>query len=158
MEFLAKWINPIFAAFTWALVLILIKPQRIRELLPIGIIAGIILFVVQLILISLSLIQFNKGWILVSGVPLLNPLWGAAAGILVMNYMKEEFSKKIPILFFFSIIAEISAYIAVKVGNLSFLGNYNFLFDFITNFTTLLLFSYLSEGLFGKRIYGNHVK
>ena len=96
MEFLQTWINPLYAVILWALVFILIKPPRIKELLPVGIIAGVILFVVEYVLISLGLMQFNKGWILVAGVPLLNPLWGVAAGILVMQYMKQDFSKKIP--------------------------------------------------------------
>lgn len=157
MDFLTTWINPIYAVVTWVAVFILVKPQRIKELLPVGIIAGIILFVVQLILISLSLIQFNKGWIMVSGVPLLNPLWGAAAGILLMNYMKEEFSKKFPLLVLFTVIVEIAAYIAIKVGNMSFLGNYNALFDSVINLVMLLLLTQFSEGLYGKRIYQSKI-
>ncbi|MEG6523205.1 hypothetical protein [Desulfotomaculum sp. 1211_IL3151] len=153
MEFLQTWINPIYAIVLWVLVFVLIKPQRIKELLPIGIIAAAILFMVEYVLISLGLIQFNKGWVLVAGVPLLNPLWGAAAGILVISYMKDDFSKKIPILLFFTIIAEIASYVAIKVGNLSFLGNYSILYDFLLNFVVLLILTQICEGLYGKRIY-----
>lgn len=153
MDFLEKWINVIYAFSLWVLVFLLIKPQRIKELLPVGVIAAIILFSVQFILISLGLIKFNKAWIFILGVPLLNPLWGAAAGILVMNYMKQDFSKKIPMLLFFSIISEAAAYIAVRVGNLSFLGNFNVFYDFILAFVSLLVLTQISEGLYKERIY-----
>ena len=51
MDFLAKWINPIFAVLLWVVVFVLIKPKRVLELLPIGIIAAILLFTVQVVLI-----------------------------------------------------------------------------------------------------------
>lgn len=153
MGFFGKWINVLFVPLLWGVVFILIKPQRIRELLPVGVIAAIILFVTQLLLISLNLIRFEKAWIFVLGVPLFNPLWGAAAGILVMNYMKESFSKKIPLLFFFSAIAEAAAYAAVRAGNLSFFGEYTLMHDFIVSFVALLVLTQISEGLYGERIY-----
>ena len=157
MDFLAKWINPIFAVLMWVVVFILIKPKRVLELLPTGIIAAILLFVVQLVLISLNLIKFGKGWILVSGVPLFNPIWGAAAGIIIMNYMKDDFSKKIPILIFFSAVSEIAAYIAIVVGNISFVGQYSVFYDYILSFAMLLIFTQISEGLFGNRIYKTNI-
>lgn len=157
MDFLAKWINPIFAILTWVVVFALIKPKRVLELLPIGIIAAILLFAVQLVLISLNLIKFNKGWILVSSVPLFNPIWGAAAGIIIMNYMKQDFSKKIPLLIFFSAVSEIAAYIAIAVGNMSFIGQYSVFYDYILSFAMLLILTQISEGLFGNRIYKTHI-
>jgi hypothetical protein len=153
LDFLAKWINPIYALLTWVIVFVLIKPKRILELLPVGIIAAILLFAVQLVLISLNLIKFSKGWILVSGIPLLNPLWGAAAGIIVLNYMKEDFSKKTPLILFFSAISEITTYIASQVGNISFIGRYNVFYDYILTFAMLLILTQISEGLYGNRIY-----
>ncbi|SHK37514.1 hypothetical protein [Desulforamulus aeronauticus] len=153
MEFLQTWINPLYAVILWILVFILIKPPRIKELLPVGIIAGIILFVVEYVLISLGLMQFNKGWILVAGVPLFNPIWGIAAGILVMQYMKQDFSKKIPMILFFTIIVEIAVYVAIEVGNMSLLGRYNLFYDFLVNFVVIVVLTHLAEGLYGQRIY-----
>lgn len=153
MDFLQTWINPLYAVLLWVLVFILIKPARLKELLPVGIIAGVLLFIVEYVLISLGLMQFNKGWLLVAGVPLLNPIWGAAAGILVMQYMKQDFSQKIPLILFFTIVVEIAVYLAIKVGNMSLLGRYGIPYDFLVNFVVLLLLTHISEGLFGRRIY-----
>ena len=158
MDFLAKWINPIFAVLLWVVVFVLIKPKRVLELLPIGIIAAILLFTVQVVLISLNLIKFGKGWILVSGIPLFNPLWGAAAGIIIMNYMKEDFSKKIPLLLFFTALSEVAAYIAIRVGNMSLVGSYSIFYDYILSFAMLFILTQISEGLFGNRIYKTDVQ
>jgi len=89
----------------------------------------------------------------VAGIPFFNLVWGIADGILVMNYMRKDFAAKLPILLLFTIVAEVFTYIALQVGNLSFLGNYNMAIDFAANFVFLIFFVTVSEGLFGRRIH-----
>ncbi len=153
LEFLESWINIIYALFLWVVVFLLIKPYRIKELLPIGILGAFLLFSVQLTLISLNLLKFNNGVFYIYGIPLFNPVWGAAAAILVMNYMKQNFLWKIPTLLLFTAIATTTTYFALDVGNISFLGKYNIFYDAVLNFFVLLILTHISEGLFGKTLY-----
>lgn len=150
---LARWINFIYAVLSWGAVFLLIKPHRIKDLLPAGILAAIVLFAGELYLVSLGLIRFNQAVSFVAGIPTFNLLWGVAGGILMMNYMKEDFAKKLPIVFLFTIILEAMVYFALQVGHISFLGPYTSLHDTIINFVVLLLFAQVAEGLVKKRIY-----
>ena len=75
-----------------------------------------------------------------------------------MNYMKEDFSKKIPLLLFFTALSEVAAYIAIRVGNMSLVGSYSIFYDYILSFAMLLILTQISEGLFGDRIYKADVK
>lgn len=150
---LATWINPIFAVVTWAALFILVKRKRIIELLPVGLLAAILLFAVEQFFFALGMFRFNAGLIMIAGVPLFHLFWGAASGMIFINYIREEFSKKIPIILLFAVLTEMFVYIAMSVGNFSFLGPYNFLFDFILNLVVLLILAQLSEGLFGRRIH-----
>lgn len=156
MEFLQSSINIIYAIFIWIIVFVLIKPNRIKELLPIGFLGAIILFLVQLTLISLNLIKFNKSVFDIASIPLFNPIWGAGAAILVMNYMKQDFLRKIPVLLFFTTISMLASYFAVEVGNISFLGKYSYFYDTVLNFFVLLVLAQTSEGLFGNIIYNKN--
>ncbi|MEW6063880.1 hypothetical protein P378_07125 [Desulforamulus profundi] len=52
---LAKWINLIFAVIAWGAVLLLVKPQRIKELLPVGLLAAIVLLAGNLAFSTLGL-------------------------------------------------------------------------------------------------------
>lgn len=155
MDFLESWINVVYAVVLWIVVFVLIKPNRIKELLPIGFLGAITLFAVQLILISLGLIRFNKSVFDIASIPLFNPIWGAAAAILIMNYMKQDFIKKVPIILFFTSISMLASYYAAKVGNISYIGKYNFFYDAVLNFFAILLLAQISEGLFGDIIYKN---
>lgn len=150
---LANWINVIFTVLTWGAIFLLIKPNRIRDLLPAGILAGILLFIGEQVFIHLGLIRFHAALIPLAGVPLFNILWGVGGGILVMAYMKREFSQKFIMILLFTAVNEVLTYIAIQVGNLSFLGKYNTMYDTFMNLVFLLLFVQIAEGLFGKRIY-----
>lgn len=67
--------------------------------------------------------------------------------------MRKDFAAKLPVLLLFTIVAEVFTYIALQVGNLSFLGNYNMVIDFAAHFVFLIFFVTVSEGLFVRRIH-----
>ena len=153
----ARYINIIFAIIVWLAVFILIKPQRIKALLPLGMLAAIVLFGVELYFKSLGLHKYNNPFLPVAGIPLFHLFWGAGSGIIFINYMKREFSKKLIIIMLFTILTGIFAYISDMIGNHANLKGFNDFYHIILNFATLSFLTWASEGLFGKRIYENTI-
>jgi len=49
---LAKYIYIIYAIIAWAGVFIFIKPKRIKVLMPVSVLSGLILFSIEIILIK----------------------------------------------------------------------------------------------------------
>lgn len=154
---IAKWISPIFAIVVWAVIFILIKPRRIKELLPIGLIAALILFTTDEILISLRAIKFNQPLLPIAGQPLFHLVWGAGGGILLINYLKEEFSKKLPIILFFGIATVFFEYVAETAGSYTTVREFTFTHDFLIDIFSLAFLVWVSEGLFGDLIYRRKV-
>ena len=152
---IAKYINVLFAIIVWVAVFILIKPQKIKLLLPVGMLSAIILFGVEIYFISLGLHKYTNPFLPIAGIPLFHLIWGAGSGIIFMEYMKKEFSKKLVIIMFFTIITGVFAYISDMVGNHSNLRGFNDIDHFVLNFFTLSVLAWASEGLFGKQIYEN---
>lgn len=112
---LATWTNVINATVAWVIVLLTVKFDRIKKLLPVSLVAIIVLFVVEQFL-YLGLIRFNAGFMKIAGIPLFHFLWAAAGGIFVMNFMREEFSKKLPLILAFTPLADIFQLFAVLVA------------------------------------------
>ena len=150
---LANRANVINAVVAWVVVFLTVKPERIKQLLPVSLVAIVVLFLVEQFLIYLGLIRFNAGFMKIAGIPLFHFLWAAAGGIFVMNFIKEEFGKKLPLILVFTFLAEIFQFFAVASGNFSLLGRYTYIVDIPLTFGALLVFVWLSEGLFGKRVY-----
>ena len=155
MTDLAAWINVINATIAWVVVLLTVNHQKIKQLLPVSLVAIIVLFLVEQFLLHLGLIRFNAGFLKIAGIPIFHFLWAAAGGIFVMNFMKDEFSKKLPLIFLFTFLSEIFTVFSIATGNLSTLGRYTYIVDIPLTFGALLIFVWLSEGLFGNRIYTN---
>lgn len=149
----AQYIDIIFDIVILAAIILLIKPQRIKALLPVSFVAVIVLFVVEVVSINLGLYKFNSPLLPILGIPFFHLLWSAFGAILVMNYMKKEFSKKVIIILFFTVASGLFGYISDKVGGHSHLGNFNELTNFVLDFAALSLFVWASEGIFGERIY-----
>ena len=152
---IAQYINVIFAVIVWVAVFLLIKPQRIKALLPVGFLAAILLFGVEIFFSLLGLHKFNNPLLPVAEIPLFHLVWAAGSGIIFVNYLKKEFSKNLIIIFFFTVLTEVFTYISDTVGNHSNLGNFNDIYHFIVDFTTLAVLAWASEGLFKERIFSN---
>ena len=153
MEDVAKWINPVYAIIVWVVMLLLIKPKRIWELAPIGILASMLIFVGQQSLFSLNLLRYNKGLIILAGIPLFQYFWAFAFGIIMINYMQQEWHKKLPIIALFAIISVLHGYIASTIGNLSYLNGFNVLYDLGLTFLVFSFGVWIAEGMFKERIY-----
>lgn len=151
---LGIWINPIYALVFWAILFALIDIKRIKTLIPVGLLAVSLLFFSQEVLISLGLMRYQKGLVIIMGIPMFQFFWAFAAGILLINYMPEEWARKLPVILIFSLVVQLLAYIAQLVGNLQLLGAYNNGYDLLLNFIGLSFGVWVAEGLFKKQIYG----
>ncbi|MFZ5968373.1 MAG: hypothetical protein ACOYVK_14515 [Bacillota bacterium] len=148
-----RFTHVFYFIFTWVFVFIFIKPKRIKELLPISVLSILILTIVDVYIISLNLYRFNNPLINVLGAPLFHLLWAGAAGIVFINYMKPGFNRKFVMTVFFTIITLIIEFMSEKAGVASRLGDYSILHSAFLDFSTLVVLLWISEGLYGNRIY-----
>jgi hypothetical protein len=153
----AGLIHIIFAVFVWGFALIFVKPKRIKELIPIAILGFVILFISEEFLITLDLYKFNKPWIPIFGIPLFHLIWGAGSGIVVLHYMRKDFARKIIILLFFTIVTLAFEFVAESVGAATHLGKFTEIHDVFEDFIILVLLVFISEGIWGERIYSKTV-
>lgn len=148
-----RYTHLFYFAFTWLFALIVIKPRGIKKLIPVAILSILALTLVDVYIISLGLYQFNKPLINVFGAPLFHLLWAGAAGMIFVYYMKPGFTRKFVTVVFFTIITLVLEFISEKAGVASRLGNYSILHSAFLDFATLVSLLWISEGLYGRRIY-----
>jgi hypothetical protein len=138
---------------TCVFVLTFIRFKRIKELLPIAVIAMVALMIIDEFVITTGLYKFNNPLVSIMGAPLFHILWAGAAGIVFINYMKPDFMNKYVLVVLFTIITLALEFIAEQAGVASRLGNYNILHSAIIDLGTLIVLLWISEGLYGDRIY-----
>jgi hypothetical protein len=148
-----RYTHVFYFAFTWIFVLIFIKPKRIKELIPIAVLSIIGLTIVDVYITSLDLYRYINPVINVLDAPLFHLLWAGGAGIVFIHYMKPGFSRKLVSVIFFTIVTLVLEFIAEKAGVAERLGNYSILHSAFLDFATLVVLLWISEGLYGNRIY-----
>ncbi|MCL5290222.1 MAG: hypothetical protein M1489_04200 [Firmicutes bacterium] len=144
----------IFAAIAWLGVLFVVKPTRIKELWPCGILGAAVVFETWLLLQGLHLSWFKDGFLPIAGVPIGQLLWGAAAGIFVAALLPLEFGGKIFIAIISTLLSSGFGYLSEHitrdhVHSRYFSDTENMVLDFIM----LSLFIWFAEGLFHNRIH-----
>lgn len=155
MEIL-RYTHVAFMIFVWAYIFIFIKPSRIKNLLPVGIIAFIVLFVAEEFIISMGLYQFNKPLINIFGTPLYHLIWSAGSGIIYMNYMKKEFKNQVLVVLLFVLFTLGFEYLAELAGVASHLDNYTEIHQFLLDLAALVILKWVSIGLLGDKIIKNN--
>jgi len=148
-----KYTHLIYFAATWIFVFIFIRPKRIKELIPVAVLGVVALTVVDLYVTSLNLYQYNKPLVNVLGAPLFHLLWGGGAAIVYVHYMRPGFTRKLVNVLLFTMIVLVLEFIAEKAGVAQRLGNYSILHSAVLDFSTLVVLLWVSEGLYGNRIY-----
>ena len=138
---------------TWLFALIVIKPNRIKQLLPIAVMAMIALMITDEFIVTTVLYKFNNPLFNIMGAPLFHILWGGAAGIVFINYMKPGFTNKFVMIVLFTVITLALEFIAEQAGVASRLGDFNIIHSAFIDFLTLIALLWISEGLYGDRIY-----
>lgn len=148
-----RYTHLFYCIATWLFVLVFIRIERIKELLPIAIISMLALMITDQFVISTRLYKFNNPLVDVMGAPLFHILWASAAGIVFINYMKPDFTSKFVMIVLFTTITLILEFIAEQAGVATRLGNYNIIHSIFVDSGTLIALLWISEGLYGERIY-----
>jgi uncharacterized SAM-binding protein YcdF (DUF218 family) len=148
-----RYTHLIYFAVTWIFVLIVIKPKRIIELIPIAVLGVIGLTIVDVYITTLNLYQYNNPLVNVLEAPLFHLLWGGGAAIIYVHYMKPGFNQKLVRVILFTLITLALEFIAEKAGVSQRLGSYGLLHSALLDFGTLVILLWVAEGLYGNRIY-----
>lgn len=154
MNFL-RYMHVYYFIVTWLFAFIVIRPKRIKELFPISFISMVILAFVNFYIVTLGLYKYYSPVVNVFGVPGFHIFWGAGAGLIFIHYMKPGFISKFLTVVFFTIVTLALEFIAEKAGVSSRLGDYTVIHSFFLDFSTLVVLLWISEGLYGDRIYKN---
>lgn len=146
--------EPIFAVIAWLAVLFFLKPKRIKELWPCGLLGAIVLFVTWLMLETLNLSWFIDGFLPIGGVPIFHLIWGIAGGILISSTLQKDFILKAAAVSAFTIISSAFGYVSEHITkdhahNPVFTDIHNLVLDFVM----ISLFVWVAEGLFYNQIH-----
>ena len=150
-----RYIYIYYVIITWGTVFFLMKPRRIKELLPIALIGIIILFSTEKYLLTLDLFRFPNAVFPIFGVPFFHLIWGGAAAMIFLNFMPQNFAKKLLTVLVFTGITLLFEYFPEHHGKAQHIGKYSEIHDAIQDFFSLVLVLWFSEGFFGKRIHSN---
>jgi hypothetical protein len=150
-----RFIYLFYVIITYGAVFILLKPKRIKEMLPIALVGIIVLFLTEEYLITVGLYKFPNAILPVFGIPLFHLLWAGAAAMIFMNFMPVGFSKKLLVILAFVLLTMIFEYFPEHHDKSLHLGKYSEIHDAIQDFISLILVVWFSEGFFSKRIHQN---
>jgi hypothetical protein len=89
-----RYYNVFFSIIIWLYAYIFIKPKRIKQLLPAGLLSALILYCTSCFFGTIGAYGFVDPYIPVFGIPFFIIVWGVGIGIVVMHYMPKEFYKK----------------------------------------------------------------
>jgi hypothetical protein len=148
-----RYTHLFYCIATWLFVLVFIKAKRIKELLPIAVMSMVALMITDEFVVTTGLYKFNNPLIDIMGAPLFHILWGGAAGIVFINYMKPDFTNKFVMVVLFTIITLALEFIAEQAGVATRLGNFDVIHSAFIDSGTLVVLLWISEGLYGDRIY-----
>ncbi|OQB12583.1 MAG: hypothetical protein BWY15_02144 [Firmicutes bacterium ADurb.Bin193] len=148
-----RYLNLLYSIIVWSAIFIFIKPKRIKELLPVALIAAIVIAVQEAFLIPLDLHIFNNPFLPIGNVPFFHLVFGAGSGLFMMNYMKKEPSRKALILLLFAIVITFMAYISNLIACCNLLGKFTIVHNFYQNYLVLCFLTIISEAFLYKRLY-----
>lgn len=148
-----RYTHLFYFVVTWIFVLVVIKPKRIKELIPVAVLGVMILTVFDVYITSLKLYRYINPLVNILGAPLFHLLWGGGAAIVYIHYMRPGFTRKLVNIVLFTMITLSLELGAEKAGVAQRLGEYSFLHSAALDFAALVVLLWISEGLYGNRIY-----
>ncbi|HPZ42571.1 MAG TPA: hypothetical protein PL078_01080 [Bacillota bacterium] len=148
------WESVVYAGIIWLAVFILVEPGRLKELWPVGFISSAVFFTVHLNLLSTGLSSFPNGFLTVFGVPFFHLVWVFGAGILLMNYMQRDFTRRLMVLIIFTLLGFCLDLFSVSVGGHIHSSSFDPINSLGLIFFRLIVFVWFSDGFFAERIYG----
>lgn len=149
-----RYYNVFFSILIWLYAFIFVKPARIKQLFPAGLLAALVLYCTAFFFGTLGAYGFINPFLPVLGIPFFLIVWGFGVGIVLMHYMPKEISKKLIVIAIFTLISRLADYLALLTG---YHIHYNFKWYnvIIQDFVAISLVVFLSEGLLRKYIKCN---
>lgn len=91
---------------------------------------------------------------MIFGVPIFHLVWVFGAGILLMNFMERDFTRKVIVVIIFAVLGLCLDLLSVSVGGHIHSPSFKPVNSFVLIFFWLIAFVWFSEGFFSERIYG----
>lgn len=159
MDF-SKIYNILASAAIWSAVLLLLKPDRILRLAPVGLWGLAWMLTVESVSRALGYYQFIDGLFMIAGIPLFHYVFGLGAAILIAHFLgaQNDFNSKLLVVFIFVLLDQVAFYGAVTVGILYKSPDFLPLNKIFRDFVTLSFYAFTAEGWFGHRLREQAVK
>lgn len=142
----------LFPVITWIAVFIFVKPRRIVELLPIGIISMLALFLTELFFTSLHVYGYKDPILPIYGISVAWLILALGSGILLGHFLKPVFIKEVLLIAIFSLLARGMDYLELIYGT-HFHNSLQWYHNLSQNFVILAFVVWMAEGLYYDRIY-----
>jgi hypothetical protein len=118
-----------------------------------ALIGGAVVFISDLIVVSLGHISYHGVPFIIFGTQLFNALWGTAAGITFSNWLPRKFTWKLLYVFVGALVIMGLKYFPEHSGITIHSSEFNTIHGFGQNFISLLSFTWISKGFFYNRIH-----
>lgn len=140
-----------FTIFAVLYIIIFIKPERIKQMLPVGILSSGVLFCQTLFYEIIGAYGFKNPVLPIAGVPIFVITLGFCYGIIVMHHMPYEFHRKLLTIAVFVVLTRLADMFALYTG---YHVHYNFFWYnvIVQDFVGTSIIVFLAEGVFGKRV------
>lgn len=132
-------------------IIIFIKPRRIKQLLPVGILSAAVLFCQTIFFEVIGIYGFKDPVLPILGMPFFVIILGFCYGIIVMHHMPGDFHKKLLVIAGFVLVTRLADELALYTGY-HIHNNFHWFNVIIQDFVATSFIVFLAEGIWGKRI------
>jgi hypothetical protein len=148
-----QYFDLILGILAWTTVFILVKPRRLKQLWPVGLVSLAALFGTELFFMALQMYGYENPLLPILGVPLGYLLFAGAGGIIALHFMPEAFGRKIVLITIFAFLLRWTDFLALRYGTHVHDTKFTAYHNFFQNFVIIALVVFISEGLFQTRIH-----
>lgn len=154
MSLISSLFPILISILVWVIIFILIKPRRIQDLLPVGVLNLFYFFLISSFLKTTGLAFYTPSFLPhIGNTPIFALIWAAGAAILMINFINQNLSRKLFIILIFTIIALVVDVASIIAGTHVHSPKYSFIHSFFFMFAGNATFVIIAEALFKNRIH-----